>query len=203
MDKYERARLWILETAVEVRPQLALISCPDVEMSLNKEGHGLTIDELVPVVYEMVQSQLILLCGDREHPMPATSTSRDDVAQILSGSAPREPVYEMSATGGEIWERAAHPRWENFVSVRGSYHSGRAGVGVWTIEGNTKESVQSVCEKYAYAASECPVWTTLVPWHATYWKLLPEGYRADIDVIDIDAAPEDYDDTWYTPVSDM
>jgi hypothetical protein len=90
-------------------------------------------------------------------------------------------VYYLTPKGGSRWESVANPDWSHYISMLSGLNES---VGTWNTE--LISSDQQFLEKF-FTVDEhvstvvhidgTEVWDVLKPWQATYWKILPLGYR--------------------------
>ena len=57
--RFTRGEYWLLETAVEHRLPVSVLTASNLEEILNKIGHRLTRDALIDTLYRLVTSGLI------------------------------------------------------------------------------------------------------------------------------------------------
>ena len=76
--RFTRGEYWILETAVENRFPVADLMDNDIEVTLNKKGHGLTRTALIETLHRLIASGLI----SAENEVDVTiSTSRTEIKE--------------------------------------------------------------------------------------------------------------------------
>lgn len=170
-------RLWLLDTAVELRVPLHWLAAPNVGEMLNRRGHGLSPGTMAALVQEMVdQGELaIKLEAGMQPDTAALDTKRILSLMTHSSDAHQACWYGMTPAGGAIWERHAHPDWSRFSTCCLEGESGEAWLEAAGQE-RAEELVRFLSDLTG-ATIEITRADVLGPWEATYWKTLPRGHR--------------------------
>lgn len=122
--------------------------------------------------------------------VPIASATDAAIEAGLYGS--RDIRYGLTPIGGRIWEDIARPRWQHYIDVSFSDDP----------PGHMHAQHQRTIE--AYVAAENAVgsgtfvvddttWQIVAPWHATYWKTLPQGVSVQVRYMWNDNMPEKSD----------
>jgi len=174
-----RAEYWILNQVAEFACPVCFLDTPDPELLFNKAGHGLSRPRLIEVLLKLSTKDWIVGCrravSDDWHRM-----DREEIAKAVDERGPKHDpqclCYRLSIEGAETWEAFAAPDWDRYLNVLlGSSLE-------WT--GANERRIR----KYFALASNPDVmginvrpasieWDELRPWSATYWKVLPVGFR--------------------------
>ena len=168
---------------------LNVLAAPNMELALNRKGHGLTAEQLAHSIAEMVEAgelgiSVLEAPGQRWRKFRAfpeqcilelIERQSDHPDFIRSG-------YHLTQLGGSEWEKWAEPNWRR-------YNRG------WTrYPEKSKVYTQAIIAATAPLAYELLELANLLhfdqeiipgsvrmsvrcPWRATYWKTLPEGFE--------------------------
>ena len=192
--RFTRGEYWMLETAVEHRLPVSVLTASNLEEILNKTGHRLTRDALIETLYRLITSGLISV----EHEVDGMISTHQHIERALNEPRriPRvgerkRTRYGLTQEGGAQWEAFAAPDWQNYIA--GSVQLPDEGeYEMWElICGNKnwrsadkdrskwlKRYIESMCfysQKEVF--SESVEWDYVTPWDATYWKQLEGGHR--------------------------
>ena len=206
---------WLMEVVLYWRDCIEALA-PDetgmLEMHFNREGHGLSLDELADTLDRMFQRGDIIA---EKFGMSATGgceersvsglycPSRHEIEEILSRTPPAPDVfcvyYGLTAQGGEKWETHSRPNW-NLYMDRSGYDDERGSDGEEVASSNRPllEGYLERVQKQGFVRTDSIEWEELAPWYPTYWKTLPHGYRVhylfpeDMYITDHRSPP------WYT-----
>ena len=172
----DEAEFWLLDVVVTGRVHLDWLLCEELDVALNRPGHGLDPDALLDMVDRLFRGGFIdaygpQRSGDRED--LGRSLHRSEIEAALHGCGP-DFSYGMTSRGGARWEAVTKPDWSRFLDES-------AGIDPDEVEvaGLDRDRVASHLRQHTLwavvAGSER--WETLIPWEATYWKTMPRGYR--------------------------
>lgn len=118
--RLSRGEYWLLVRAVEYRIPLPCLALPEgppwhrstIQMAFNRQGHGLSLDELVETLHAFVVRGWI------------TITSDGDACGIVDTGAIRDAFecetrddacYALTVDGGRVWEAFARPKWDRYI----------------------------------------------------------------------------------------
>jgi|ERR1017187_5863034 hypothetical protein len=101
--------------------------------------------------------------------------------EIESGmiSATPDLVFGFTSKGALRWEEAAKPNWDLYINEAASgfdEHQDTWQTDLWS---RTRVRLEAAI-RFRYAGERAPgpeEWELVRPWHATYWKVLPEGFH--------------------------
>ncbi len=176
--------LWLLEVVVEAGTPLSMLVGPEVALALNMpRSHGLSLGALCEKLVSLSERGLIRI--HRAQDEGEVIRSHPEVERAL---AEREPfdlggfVYRLTDKGGASWEHYARPDWSRFINASWSTEPNEC-----VIEASSQDVAEEAYQRHEGAGSEFqPIPASkhgevLVPWWATYWKMLPTGYRLRYD----------------------
>ncbi len=109
-------------------------------------------------------------------------------------------VLELTLPGGEAWENYFRPDWSRYHSNRMTISTDNSNIETLQLEAQTKSYLQHVKAVWLkrYNVTGRTRWKRLKPWHATYWKVLPEGHRVTLKVQELSPpAPHFPDEDWF------
>ena len=178
--------LWLMDAVVEQATSVRLLLLPDVEVAMNMgRSHGLTFETLAEKLFSLCQRDLIQVLQLRDYGRVART--REDVLDALTVSRTHSEetfYYRLTTLGGTVWEDHARPDWSRFIISSANIESLTG-----TIEAASRESAEAKFQSYL-EGDGFPTQQPLVnsrrgqdlnPWHATDWKILPQGYQLDYD----------------------
>jgi hypothetical protein len=212
-----KGEYWILDVVLEWRETIAALEPDDIEMlelSFNRKGHGLSHDQLLDTLHSLFQrGDIIAEYVKRFHPESSLGLfvpSRREIEKELLSRRNRHGrrhkgledgyvYYGLTAQGGAKWEAVSHPDWNLFVDR----------YGVLDEQDRNWEEIascnKSLVEQYlenalskGIAIPETVEWEELVPWEATYWKVLPRGYWVRYRSYDGTGISDHSRPVWYT-----
>jgi hypothetical protein len=158
LDDLDRYELWFLEVVVELRYPTWMLTSPEIELHLNRSGHGLDLDGVAHVLGRLHRRGLI-----------AYSTHEG-----LDGET--DLYYELTSLGGAAWEQHARPDWNRYLSRS----FGERAEVIGTDRGRVADYLASPWP-FERAIAGTETWDVLEPWKATYWKRLELGHRVRFD----------------------
>jgi hypothetical protein len=99
--------------------------------------------------------------------------------EIESGmiSATQDLVFAFTAKGALRWEEAAKPNWGLYIYEAASGFDEQQQTWQTDLWSRTHARLEDAI-RFRYAGERAPgpeEWEVVRPWHATYWKVLPEG----------------------------
>ena len=192
-SRLTRAEYWLLETVVEMPVPLCFLNpkryeeCDGIEMMFNKPGHGLGLSQLTETLNGLFQGEFIEAFAHEG----ASTLTFDQIGVALEQSGPIRRsdtgpcsvpsclYYRLTSRGGELWESFAAPDWERYVKTDIDEEAQAITLTSktpWRIHGFF-EDMQLVLYEIDSTFGHSEI---LGPWNATYWKVLPSGYRTHL-----------------------
>jgi hypothetical protein len=200
-----RGEYWLLETAVIFSIPIRCLLAPNIEEKFNKPGHGLARGPLVATIERLVaQGFVVAETETRSAFVPA----RSEIEAALDESGPPQgewTSYLLTAVGGAAWESFAAPDWDRYIDDSFDFPDDAEDVEAHEVICADRTRLDSYLRQL-WSEGELDaaslVHDVLVPWQATYWKVLPRGHRARFRFRDDPAArpPEAswrFTDGWY------
>ena len=91
--------------------------------------------------------------------------------------------YRLTATGGAAWEAFAAPDWTQYCTHWLSYEDDKdSQFASHTIQTATKEVLDDYLQSFIISDPSVEQstlkYSAMSAWQATYWKQLPQGYKA-------------------------
>ncbi len=177
--------LWILDSLVEVGYPLYWLLSEDLEMVFNRKGHNLSYPNLVQTLFKLfsqgdLQAKKTVNYVDlNEIFLP----SINDIEMGLHNQLDFEFVYRLTPQGGNRWETYIQPNWERYIDA-GYYTDPNMAIAITS----NKQNLEKYVEIQHY------IWKNIIiensfqreilsPWQATYWKVLPLGYKVTFSYI--------------------
>ena len=180
--RFTRGEYWLLEIVVEHEWNISGLINNELELHLNKKGHGLTRASLLESLYRLLSSGLIyaknevdgfistyeqIECALNEPPM-----------RIVPAGVEKHTSYGLTPEGGAQWEAFAAPDWEKYVeggetfSDEDEYEN-----EIWELMCADKEWLERYFESICFhqqleVSLESIEWDYISPWEVTYWKQL-------------------------------
>ncbi|RKU19973.1 hypothetical protein C6503_06820 [Candidatus Poribacteria bacterium] len=191
--RFTRGEYWLLETVVEHEWDISsLIDDSELELHLNKKGHGLTRDALVETLYRLLSSGLIYA----ETRLPFSDevidfiSTAEQIELALDESKARGGVpedkqkityYGLTQEGGAQWEAFAAPNWQRYIIAGFGFLDDTEDI-IWEMICADKDWLEKYFESQRYYNPETIVLESvardyIAPWEATYWKQLEGAHR--------------------------
>ena len=153
-----------------------------IENRFHVVAHALTRDEVIRQLSELFDSNLILAW---KCPSSVVMSGANDGIKLtrdamLAGwdDVLAEHAYYLTQEGAAQWSSIAMPNWLKFYS---QYGVGNDECEEWAIETATRERAEELFlamhQQYDVVFSNEEALEPLEPWNATYWKVLPKGFR--------------------------
>ncbi|EPX59579.1 hypothetical protein D187_002740 [Cystobacter fuscus DSM 2262] len=168
----------------ELRTCLSMLLGPEVALALNlRRGHGLSFEALHEKLVSLSERDLIQVYSVENEQQVMLAC--EDFGRALAESRPRGSdtfAYQLTARGGATWEHYARPDWSRYLTAWSSLEPREC-----VIEANSREAAEAEYRLHEVDGSghqpvaESKRGEALVPWQATYWKVLPTGYRLRYD----------------------
>ena len=191
--RFTRGEYWLLETAVEYRRALRFLDDSGREFSEqhNKVGHRMHRPELIDTLQRL---QIAGLISFRRFDSPDDKgTDITDVqfdAALDEGREGPWTTYQLTAEGGRQWESFASPRWNYFLqqnfcwdTVEGTDETPQVGIFTSVESKWLKSMVKLYSTGFRPIDQDSVEYLEIGAWDATYWKVLPSGYRAKVRYI--------------------
>jgi hypothetical protein len=175
----KQAEFWLLDVLVDRWFALQWLTQPDLEARINRAGHGLSFEALAKTMQRLFkQGDLV---AQRLRLQPRCALVGDDFVptpqQVEAGLRGESPLAcWLTTRGGRRWEAYACPDWQHYL--RCAVPAGQQG----EIIGSDRTVVQqhlALLQEHSTGAvvAGSEQWDTLMPWEATYWKVLSVGHR--------------------------
>jgi hypothetical protein len=180
------ASYWLLDAAALGRPPLQWPAAENLcELFNTRRGHGLSLPALTDVLEHLFQTGDVIAERLEENEFLGEFVpTRPDIVAGLTGQV--RLFYGLTAQGGARWEALARPEWSLYIDV-GYWTDATSGekIAVGEIIAQEQHAVEQFrAALYAHYVdpdstihSDSERWDLVVPWCATYWKTLPQGYR--------------------------
>lgn len=175
-----RGEYWLLESAAEFQIPFRYLDSEDLDISLNKPGHGLGSPQLIKTLQKLYSEGLIFASRIDDNIDSFTFTKEQLEAAFKEKLSKYNRYYGLTKKGGQYWEAFASPNWDYYIDVgyvpieNGNYDDGEL---ICSVKSNLEKYFKSVCY-HEYDVDEKSIqWDKVEPWEATYWKELPIGYR--------------------------
>jgi hypothetical protein len=210
---FTRGEYWLLETVVHLAIPIFWLVRDDMEMVLNKQGHGMERSLLVETMNKLFLDGLIAahMYGDWEG---LYDLSFEKIESALAEKEVRKAhYYGLTAKGGAYWEAFASPNWEYFIDESAEPMED-SDIWIQELVCMNKECLETYFRSCwrndpHHDVDESSIqWDVLHPWKATYWKELSVGHRVRLrytyrqEICGPHAAysidREWYDRQWYT-----
>ena len=191
--RFTRGEHWLLETAVEFSVSFRFLDDGGEEFceQLNKVGHRMCRPELIETLQRLQIAGLISF-GQYDE-LGANWTEITEVQFEAALDEDREgpwTSYQLTAEGGRQWETFASPRWQYFVhqdncwdTVEGTDESPQVAIYTGPELKWLKRMVSLSSTGFRPIDLESVEYSEIGAWDATYWKVLPAGYRAKVNFI--------------------
>ena len=184
--RFTRGEYWLLETVVEHELEIFALVDDDLELHLNKKGHGLTRPSLVETLHRLLASGLIYAKNEVDGFISTSEQIKRaldemQLKHIDSVGEGKRISYGLTEKGGVQWEAFAAPDWQRYIRENFQVPDGSEN-GIWEVMCACKSSLENYFESiYFHYPIEMSlasvVWDYIAPWQATYWKQLDGAYR--------------------------
>ncbi len=198
--RFTRGEYWLLGTAVENQWPVRLLIDSDLELHVNKTGHGLTREALIETLHRLIALGLIFAQNEVDPPISTPQQigrALDETHWRFATGGEREKKntsYGLTQEGGAQWEAFAAPDWQKYI--RTSRHLND--------RDDSDPSIRiAICADKSwlesYFKSKClydPMhvslgmeeWDYIAPWDVTYWKQLEGAHRVRFQARDVTEA---------------
>ena len=190
--RFTRGEYWLLETAVTCEWDIPILIESDLELHLNKKGHGLTRNALVETLHRLLSSGLIYAESRVDFSDEATAviSTKEQIELALdertswSGVPVEErkvTYYGLTQEGGVQWEAFAAPDWQKYIEA-GFQLSDDSEYIMWELICADKARLERYFESMCFydpheVVLESVERDYIAPWQATYWKQLEGAHR--------------------------
>jgi hypothetical protein len=176
MKLLDSAKYWLLDlVCIGIFPIDILVE-EDLTIIVNKvTSHGLDRAEIVDILSSLFQEGMLIaeLFEEFRNPPVEITPSRQQIEDALAKKIYIQ--YGLSSLGGEQWEKLSKPNWNSYI-----YCCEPKDVVI--LEASDRITIEQYLNLLPYSSKEEVIsgsekWESLVPWQATYWKILPSGWR--------------------------
>jgi hypothetical protein len=184
----EYGDFWLLEAAVEGSVPLDLLIGDEqfFRDQWNKHPHGLARHQLVNTL------RRLLAAGDVECFSDLGSEvlpSHEELDGFLGEPEVACRIwYGLTAQGAARWEQAAKPDWSRYFWDRWDSEQQSVEFTAATSASLQRLLVHGPLEWWVAWVPRTEERSIVMPWHATYWKTLPEGHHIQLRYSDDPAA---------------
>lgn len=183
--KISASIFWLLDIVIESKLAVDILVADNIEQYLNRAHHALSRAELATTLGALFEKQWIsawVFKDGHASPLPPKHSAQNIERYLTQdsqspGSFHRPLIYYgLTSAGGWQWEQLTNPDWKSFVQTL---------YGVNPEEGSIASATRQVVQQWfdsqileGYEVLPDSIrWENMLPWQATYWKQLPEGYR--------------------------
>ena len=190
--RFTRGEYWLLETVVENEWDIPVLIDSDLELHLNKKGHGLTRKALVETLHRLLSSGLIYAETRfmfSEEVLDFISTAEQielalDESKSWGGVPEDEQkvtYYGLTQEGGAQWEAFAAPDWQKYIIAGFGFLDDTEDI-IWEMICADKDWLEKYFESKCFYEPEDVILEFvardyIAPWQATYWKQLDGAHR--------------------------
>lgn len=175
-----RGEYWLLESVAELKIPIRYLDSEDLEIDLNKPGHGMDRTLLIETLQKLYSEGLII-AGRLDGVDDNFSFSKEQLTIALNEKLQKgQHYFGLTKKGGQYWEAFASPNWDYFIdgafepAEEGSYEFGEL---ICSVKSNLESYFRSI-RYYEYDVEKESIRQDILePWEATYWKEFPKGYR--------------------------
>lgn len=186
MPRLNRGEYWLLSEAVEFRFPLRTLTLPEgppwdgptIDVTLNHEGHGLSLNQLSRTLLRMANLGWIEFSrgiGSDRHLLATPDHARIREWLGETGTFIDGVYYALTAAGGHVWEKFARPDWDRYIAHESDSEDGSVEI-VTATEKLLHKYLQAVATEVTIDPESVQI-AEIQPWQLTYWKSLPCGVR--------------------------
>jgi hypothetical protein len=117
------------------------------------------------------------LVEDLSRLVAATPTTEEIESGIVSATP--SLFFGFTSKGALRWEQAAKPNWDLYIHEVASGFDEQQHTWQTDLWSRTRVRLEDAL-RFRYAGERVPgleEWEVVRPWHATYWKVFPEGFH--------------------------
>ena len=211
--RFTRGEYWLLEIAVEHEWSISGLIDSELELHLNKKGHGLTRASLLESLYRLLSSGLIYAKNEVDGFISTyeqiEAALNEPPGGIFPAGVEKYTSYGLTQEGGAQWEAFAAPDWEKYV-VEMSEGEDESGYERYELICADKEWLEKYFESFCFyhqieVSLVSVAWDYIAPWEVTYWKQLEGAHILRFQERD-ESEVEDYERSrtpnpeWYRSV---
>ena len=212
--RFTRGEYWLLEIAVEHEWSISGLIDNELELHLNKKGHGLTRASLLESLYLLLSSGLIYAKNEVDGFISTyeqiEAALNEPPGGIFPAGVEKYTSYGLTQEGGAQWEAFAAPDWEKYIVEMGEGED-ESGYELQELICADKDWLEKYLESFCFyhqieVSLESMEWDYISPWEVTYWKQLEGAHilrfqeRDKSEVEDYERArtpnPEWYRSVW-------
>ncbi len=185
--KLSRGEYWLLEAVAELAIPICWLDWDDLEMVLNKRGHGMDRTLLIETLLKLFSNGLITAHRFDHWDETFVFTEKKISAALNEVQDRKKHYYRLTAKGGEYWEAFAYPNWDYYIDVGYELSENE---NLWigeiscTNKSHLKKYLNSVCYHDYDIDYNSIQHDILKPWEATYWKELSVGHKIRFECIE-------------------
>ena len=186
----------ILDYVAEFPATVDEIARPNVGEIMNKPSHRLTECELTYHLHHLIVSGLLYAKLGKKRLIPSYQYIWEIVHsvptipnyKVFSADLPYSHQIQVGLTpkGGEIWELVFKPDWKTYCFPEITFGETEDDERKWVLEQLDKPLLQQhikIRRKYLKIQNNEIKWEIVSSWQVTYWKSLPQAYRATFTVV--------------------
>ncbi len=183
--RFTRGEYFLLEIAVEYEWSISGLIDNELELHLNKKGHGLTRASLLESLYRLLSSGLIYAKNEVDGFLSTYEqiecALNEPPGGIFPAGVEKYTSYGLTQEGGAQWEAFAAPDWEKYIGEMGEGED-ESGDELWELICADKEWLERVFESFCFSQQievslASMEWDYIAPWEVTYWKQLEGAHR--------------------------
>ena len=212
--RFTRGEYWLLEIAVEHEWHISELIDSELELHLNKKGHGLTRASLLNSLYRLLSSGLIYAKNEVDGFISTYEqiecALNEPPGEIAPAGEEKYTSYGLTQEGGAQWEAFAAPDWEKYVESSVFSDADESENEIWEVMCADKEWLEKYFDSMCFhqqleVSVESVAWDYAAPWEVTYWKQLEGAHILRFQAQDKSEA-EDYERSpppspeWYRSV---
>ena len=207
--RFTRGEYWLLETVVEHEWDIPGLMGSDLELHLNKKGHGLTRASLLETLYRLLSSGLIYAKNEVDGFLSTyqqIECALDQPPWRITGDK-KYTTYGLTQEGGAQWEAFAAPDWGKYLTADDTSEDDE--IQTWEIICADKDWLNRYYAAMCFddeleVSLETIAWEYIAPWQVTYWKQLNGAHRLrfeaqytdDLSPQSLPTHPEYFDRFW-------
>ena len=210
--RFTRGEYWLLEIVVEHEWSISGLIDNELELHLNKKGHGLTRASLLESLYRLLSSGLIYAKNEVDGFLSTYEqiecALNEPPGGIFPAGVEKYTSYGLTAEGGAQWEAFAAPDWEKYI-VEMSEGEDEGGYELQELICADKDWLEKYLESFCFyhqieVSLASVVWDYIAPWEITYWKQLDGAHilrfqaqeKSEVEDYDPPPNPEWYRSLW-------
>lgn len=178
----EPNEFWILDSVVEQRHSLAMLTMENVDAIFGKDPHGMDRDAIIATLQGLFERKYLSAFNEERGEFTPTLK---EIEQGLDSELDAD--YGLTPAGGDQWAEVAVPNWDRFVDgvfgdqdEAGEFDSithERVGRFCCTDKAHLEKYITSIRFSGVLPHPPSLKWDTISPWQALYWKEMPSAHR--------------------------